>query len=88
VTWLKDDQELDLSEGAENRLVASNDGRIYRLEAKESQMNDAGTYTIQVEDKKQSCQVMITGRTLLIYEAICRMVLLSLQRHRLKSLFH
>lgn len=62
VAWLKDDQEIkvDTEEDEENRFVASNDGRIYRLEVKESKMIDAGIYTIKVEDKQQSCQVIIT----------------------------
>jgi formylmethanofuran dehydrogenase subunit D len=63
VIWLKDDQEIQLEEEeGDNRFVATNDGRVYRLEVKESKMTDAGMYTIKVEDKQQSCQVVITGK--------------------------
>ena len=65
VTWLKDDEEIkvggDEEEEGESRFVASNDGRSYRLEVKESKMTDAGAYTIKVEDKQQSCQVVVIG---------------------------
>jgi len=62
VLWLKDDQEikLDNEEEQDNRFIPTNDGRVYRLEIKESKMIDAGIYTIKVEDKQQSCQVIIT----------------------------
>ena len=63
VTWLKDDQEINVEESEDNRFVATHDGRVYRLEVKESKMLDAGSYTIKVEDKQQSCLVMITGKT-------------------------
>ena len=63
VIWLKDDQEININpEDENNRFVATNDGRVYRLEVKESKMIDAGMYTIKVEDKQQSCQVTITGK--------------------------
>jgi hypothetical protein len=61
VLWIKDDQEIKVNEEEEdNRFVATNDARVYRLEVKESKMIDAGMYTIKVEDKQQSCQVVIT----------------------------
>ncbi len=60
VIWLKDDQEIKIEEEEENRFISTNDGRVYRLEVKESKMIDAGIYTIKVEDKHQSCQVVIT----------------------------
>ncbi len=63
VTWLKDDEEIKVGDDEEeSRFVATNDGRSYRLEVKESKMTDAGSYTIKVEDKQQSCQVLITGK--------------------------
>ena len=61
VTWLKDDEEIKITEG-DNRYAATNDIRAYRLEVKESKMTDAGMYTIKVEDKQQSCQVVVTGK--------------------------
>ncbi|UJR23285.1 hypothetical protein I4U23_026301 [Adineta vaga] len=60
VIWLKDNEEINVSEDETNRFVATNDGRVYRLEVKESKMIDAGIYTIKVEDKEQSCQVVVT----------------------------
>ena len=61
VTWLKDDQEIQVeTEEVESRFIATHDGRSYRLEVKESKMIDAGNYTIKVEDKQQSCQVVVT----------------------------
>lgn len=63
VTWLKDNEEINLTDEEKSRFVASNDGRVYRLEVKESKMLDAGSYTIKVEDKEQSCQVVVTGKT-------------------------
>ena len=72
VTWLKDDVEIKLDDNSEdNRFVASHDGRIYRLEVKESKLNDAGSYTIKVEDKQQSAQVMITGKNRSELSKIC-----------------
>ena len=63
VTWLKDDQEIDLSESETNRFIGGQDGRVYRLEIKESKMSDVGNYTIKVEDKEQTCLVAITGKS-------------------------
>ncbi|CAF3389468.1 unnamed protein product [Rotaria socialis] len=60
VTWVKDDEEIKINEEEESRYVITNDARAYRLEMKESKMTDAGTYTIKVEDKELSCQVVIT----------------------------
>ncbi|CAF0814387.1 unnamed protein product [Rotaria sordida] len=61
VIWLKDDEEIKTGgEEEESRFIATNDGRFYRLEIKESKMSDAGNYTIKVEDKQQSCQVVVT----------------------------
>jgi len=62
VIWLKDDQEIKVNDDEEedSRFIATNDGRSYRLEVKESKMTDAGIYTIKVEDKQQTCQVVIT----------------------------
>ena len=62
VTWLKDNEEIKVGEDETIRFVATNDGRVYRLEVKESKMIDAGIYTIKVEDKEQSCQVVVTGK--------------------------
>ncbi len=64
VTWLKDDEEINVNDDENNRFVATNEGRVYRLEVKESKMIDAGVFTIKVEDKQQSCQVVITGKRL------------------------
>lgn len=61
MTWLKDNDEINVDESEDNRFVATHDGRVYRLEVKESKMIDAGSYSIKVEDKERSCQVMITG---------------------------
>jgi titin len=58
VIWFKDDEEIKLDD--DSRFQATNDGRVYRLEVKESKMIDAGMYTIKVEDKQQSAQVVIT----------------------------
>lgn len=63
VIWLKDNEEISLDENEENRFVAIHDGRVYRLEVKESKLIDAGNYTIKVEDKEKSCDVLITGKT-------------------------
>ena len=62
VIWLKDEEEITTNDDEDNRYIATNDGRSYRLEIKESKMRDAGMYTIKVEDKQQSCQVNITGK--------------------------
>lgn len=63
VTWLKGDEEINVNPEDENiRYKASQDGRVYRLEVKESKMEDTGMYTIKVEDKQLSCQVVITGK--------------------------
>ena len=62
VIWLKDNEEIQFNENEENRFLTTNDGRVYRLEIKESKMIDAGMYTIKVEDKQQSCQVTVTGK--------------------------
>jgi len=62
VIWLKDGQEIKIDDEENDRFVATNEGRVYRLEVKESKMIDAGMYTIKVEDKEQSCQVVITGK--------------------------
>ena len=64
VIWLKDDVEIKLDDSEDNRFVASHDGRIYRLEVKESKLDDAGSYTMKVEDKQQTAQVTITGENL------------------------
>ncbi|CAF0907895.1 unnamed protein product, partial [Didymodactylos carnosus] len=62
VKWYRDDDEEPIQVGGEeeSRYSITNDGRIYRLEIKESKMDDAGKYTIKVEDKSQSCQAVVT----------------------------
>lgn len=61
VTWFKDDEELVINPDDEtNRYQSTHDARSYRLEIKESKMSDAGNYTIKVEDKQQTCQVIVT----------------------------
>ncbi|CAF3878648.1 unnamed protein product, partial [Adineta steineri] len=60
VIWLKDNEEIPMTADENNRFEATNDGRVYRLEVKESKMIDGGMYTIKVEDKEQSCQVTVT----------------------------
>lgn len=88
VTWLKDDQEIAVGDGEEaSHFVATNDGRSYRLEVKESKMSDAGAYTIKVEDKQQSCQVVITGKIeVFILLHVCSQFS-PLQKHQSTSSF-
>lgn len=88
VTWLKDEQEINVEESEDNRFVATHDGRSYRLEVKESKMIDAGSYTIKVEDKQQSCLVMITGKTFFTSIAELESSCSPLQKPRSRSSFH
>lgn len=61
VTWFKDNEEITLNEDENNRYIGSQDGRVYRLEIKQTKMSDAGNYALKVEDKEMNCQVIVTG---------------------------
>ena len=51
VSCLKDEQEININPEIENnRFVTTNDGRIYRLEVRQSKRIDAGIYASKGED--------------------------------------